>query len=453
MRVCIISPRHVSYNPRVVKEADCLADVGYEVTVVAICNHPVLARLDEELMASKNWSLITVDSRRQGKTWLFWLLMALRQKVCLIISRWCRVGWIIERATCRQGPELSRLASMVQADQYLAHHAEALPIACRAARYYKGKLGFDAEDFHTGMDGKSVPSYLWEGKRPEENLVKSIVLWHESQPQCTSGRNVEWLEDNYLSECDFLTAASPLIGMAYAIKYNLAHKSVVVIDNVFPLASEEELLEPHKEADSIRTVRLYWYSQIIGPGRGLETAVAALKNLPIEVELHLRGDVSIDFSKRLRLIAKDIKVENRIHFHPVVPPQALVSESARFDIGLALELDVETNRLLCLTNKIFTYLNAGLPVVATSTPAQADLAQNLGDVCVLCKPNDSESLAKSIMVILQRRNQFGTKVLRYEARKLAMEKYSWQKAEVKLLKIIRESLRSDKTYRNRCPSI
>ena len=47
-------------------------------------------------------------------------------------------------------------------------------------------------------------------------------------------------------------------------------------------------------------------------------------------------------------------------------------------IGLSLETDVSENRRLCLTNKIFTYLLAGVPVLLSDTPAQRALAPDLG---------------------------------------------------------------------------
>ena len=46
--------------------------------------------------------------------------------------------------------------------------------------------------------------------------------------------------------------------------------------------------------------------------------------------------------------------------------------------GLACEMPVSRSRQLCLSNKIFTYLAAGLPMVLSATPAQARLAQATG---------------------------------------------------------------------------
>jgi hypothetical protein len=49
----------------------------------------------------------------------------------------------------------------------------------------------------------------------------------------------------------------------------------------------------------------------------------------------------------------------------------MVQQASQFDIGLALEPGSTTNNRLAISNKIFTYLMAGLPVVVSLTPGQA----------------------------------------------------------------------------------
>ena len=80
MKICIISPRHVSYNPRVVKEADALDEAGHHVTVIAIRSHSHQTFLDEELMSSRSWRLLTFNYRKQNREWLQWLVSGVRQK-------------------------------------------------------------------------------------------------------------------------------------------------------------------------------------------------------------------------------------------------------------------------------------------------------------------------------------------------------------------------------------
>ena len=51
------------------------------------------------------------------------------------------------------------------------------------------------------------------------------------------------------------------------------------------------------------------------------------------------------------------------------------------------------NHRLCLTNKTFTYLAAGVPVILSRTPAQALLARDLGAAALSYECGDVDGLA------------------------------------------------------------
>ena len=69
-------------------------------------------------------------------------------------------------------------------------------------------------------------------------------------------------------------------------------------------------------------------------------------------------------------------------------------EMARgYDVGLALELMEVPNRRLCLTNKAFTYILAGVAVAMTDTPGQHALGVDLGAGAALVAAGDVNALA------------------------------------------------------------
>src|SRR4051794_40779505 len=55
-RICLISPGHMSFNPRLVKEADALAEAGYLVHVIAANNLRYLRELDRSILTQASWS-------------------------------------------------------------------------------------------------------------------------------------------------------------------------------------------------------------------------------------------------------------------------------------------------------------------------------------------------------------------------------------------------------------
>ena len=72
--------------------------------------------------------------------------------------------------------------------------------------------------------------------------------------------------------------------------------------------------------------------------------------------------------------------------HEPAPPDAMVGLCADYDVGLSLERGPVLNRLLCLTNKAFTYILGGLAVAFTDTPGQRPLAQDLGEGACSTRP-------------------------------------------------------------------
>ncbi len=82
------------------------------------------------------------------------------------------------------------------------------------------------------------------------------------------------------------------------------------------------------------------------------------------------------------LIAQE-KVGDRIKIIPPVPYEDLLSWTASADLGLIVyDPDHSPNVRMCLPNKLFEYLMAGLPVLATPLEAVADLLKtyNVGRI-------------------------------------------------------------------------
>jgi len=71
----------------------------------------------------------------------------------------------------------------------------------------------------------------------------------------------------------------------------------------------------------------------------------------------------------------------------------MVRLAAEYDIGLATEVSATLNRDICLTNKIFTYLLAGMPVLATDTSAQSEMATSMPDVVFVYPQQNAQALA------------------------------------------------------------
>src|SRR5271169_1403799 len=96
-RVCLISPGHVAFNPRLVKEADALSSAGFAVHVIAANNLKHLRPLDEPILQAAAWSFElvgggseTLDFLRRGRTKAAKKMLELSNSENLRLYQWAQ---------------------------------------------------------------------------------------------------------------------------------------------------------------------------------------------------------------------------------------------------------------------------------------------------------------------------------------------------------------------------
>jgi len=409
-RICLVTPAHLASNPRLVKEADALQAAGYEVHVVAHRYFPVLDSADATLYSAASWARTVVDTTRGPCAFFAKLLRRLARR--RLAAGATASPTLASRAHHAAIPALAAAAARVRADLYIGHCLAGLAAAGLAAHRVHARLGFDAEDFHPA-----------ETRETETDPVEIA--------------SIRAIESTWLPRCSHLTASSPLIGAAYAKRYGI--RNPVTLLNVFPLA-EAPASPVSPESAAGNPPLLYWFSQTIGPGRGLEPLVGVLGRLKTPCALRLRGLPSPDFPDTLRALARAAGFSGPITFEPLGPPQEMMTLAASADLGLSLEQSSPLNRDLCLTNKVFTYLLAGVPVALTPTSAQLALAPALGGAGLYLDLNRPAEAAATLDTWL------GDPVRRAAARsaawRLGRELYHWEHEIPALLSSVETSLAS-----------
>jgi hypothetical protein len=111
------------------------------------------------------------------------------------------------------------------------------------------------------------------------------------------------------------------------------------------------------------------------------------------VELHLRARPIPAYLESLRALQSAVAPALRLIVHDPASPDDMIALTQPYDAGLACEEPYVLNRRLCLTNKIFTYLAAGVPMLLSRTPAQARLEPELGDAAFGYDCGDVQGLA------------------------------------------------------------
>jgi glycosyltransferase involved in cell wall biosynthesis len=410
LRICLIGVANPSNNPRLLREADLLSQ-QHEVRVVCQGSSRAAAEADARLLARGSWRLQRLDHPRTDwlpsdagrPRWLRSVLIRGRRRLAEEAFHFIKATKLAEYSVCTSYPELRRLAVAEPADWFIAHTQPALSAAAAAARRWNARLGFDCEDLLTETGDKF----------------------------CAANRLIE---QKYLRQCDYITATSNAMAEHVASTYHI--KPPVVLYNVFPLALAQGVRPPSQRPAHWK-LRLHWVSQTIGPDRGLQDAFKACAGLADQVEIHLRGRLSEVHRAVLLGEAERWGVAGCLHFHPRIDPDKLIASIAQYDVGLALERPQNRNYSLTVTNKIFSYMLAGLAVVATEIPGQREVLSEVPGAGVLYPAGDAKSLRDALEVwIRDGRKLHHAQQVAWDA---ARTKYCWDIEQRKFLALFGRS--------------
>ncbi|MBX9745640.1 MAG: glycosyltransferase [Hyphomonadaceae bacterium] len=418
-RICIVTTGHLSTNPRVVKEACALQEAGCRITIVCGDYIPGASALDRKI-ARADWTLrqVPFGGRVAARP------VHMRQRAGQAVARAIvKAGLtntnIVAAANHPALADISAATCEAPADLYIAHYVAALPAAVKAAQLHGARYAFDAEDFHLG----DLPD------RREHSFDKALI---------------RSIEGRWLTGAAYVTAASPLIARAYVETYGISEPTIVL--NVFPRTYAPPAPTPRGTA--VPGPSLYWFSQTIGPGRGLETAVEAVGLAQAKPHLHLRGTPAAGYRDCLRKFAASQGVTDRLHFHEPLPPAELERAGAMFDVAYVGETCETTNRAICLTNKLFSALTSGLPIVASAVPAHNEIAPRLEGAMSLFQVGDAHGLAAQLDGLLCNPGRLAT--ARARAWSLGQSTFSWETEAPRFVERVRGALLA--THREPVPS-
>lgn len=113
--------------------------------------------------------------------------------------------------------------------------------------------------------------------------------------------------------------------------------------------------------------------------RGAEELVEAMKYLSEASLLIIGGG---DVVEKLKQLVRQNGTEDRVIFLPRMPYERMMHYTAAADLGFTLDKDTNLNYRLSLPNKLFDYIQAGTPVVASNLPEVRNIVETYGVGCI-----------------------------------------------------------------------
>jgi glycosyltransferase involved in cell wall biosynthesis len=386
-RILILTNGPLCRNPRAWKEAQTLAESGMQVHVIGVRHRLDSEAYDIKLMQRARFTRAMVDYGASNLTQWKPLWRRIRRRIggTLVAHLNLHSSWALPAAQ-----SLLKAARAWPADLTIAHNEAPHWVGLHLIQEGR-KVAADIEDWYS------------EDLLPEDNLRRPLRL-------------IRRQEAALLQRAIYCT--TPSHAMAHALHSRYGGTCPSVLTNSFPL-------QPNPLLRSMNSIpSFYWFSQTLGPGRGLEPFIKAWGMTHQPSRLTLQGECSPTFQADL-LNLLPLHRRPDLEFLPFVSPDDLLPSIAKHDIGLALEQPFIRNRDLTITNKIIQYLNAGLAILASETQGQKEVLAQSPAVGSLINLEHPPILASWLDKWIQDRPALETR--RRAARALAESTYCWEK--------------------------
>lgn len=224
-----------------------------------------------------------------------------------------------------------------------------------------------------------------------------------------------WLEKLLFPRVKHISTVNDSIAEIYSKKYN---KEIVVIRNV-PLSKSQP-----KPAPTFSNVVIYQGN--IKLGRGIDLMVQAMRYLD-NIQLWLVGG-GTEYIEAIKEMIQREGVQEKVRFWGAIPFEDLYPLTCQARIGLSLEDKSGLNTELSLPNKLFDYIQAGVPVIASDLPEIRKIVQHY-EIGLILEKRNPQALATLIQGLFN--NQPEYQRLCANARKAA-QVLNWENEQQKL---------------------
>lgn len=369
----------VYLDSRVIKEADSLTNSGYKVTVFGV---------DDGWKAPAtphifNIELVKVKSR------------ALRSKAMLPL----KIIELIVRAHFR--------IATTKVDALHCHDIAPMIIAWPISKIKRIPLVYDSHEleYDRGIPNKWMN---WLNRQYEALFIRRVD--HIIVSEGDSRANV------------MIEKYQPLPPMSY-------------VRNCPPL-SPSKTTNNHSIKDILNlrnNVKIILYIGFIFPNRGIEELIEAMsitKNQQCVFVLMGGGIIT----NNMHQLINQHGLENRVHQIGPFPYQEVINYARESDIGVCLYKNTGLSDFLGTPTKLFDYINAGIPVIASNFPGVKSIFNEHQDLCTLTNPESPTEIALAIDHLLLI-SATTSRQIQNNMRRLHSEKYNWEIQELELVAI------------------
>ncbi len=254
-----------------------------------------------------------------------------------------------------------------KADIFLSNDLDTLAANYSVSKIRNKKLVYDSHEYFT-----EVPELV--------NRKKIKFFW-------------EKLERFILPKVKYSYTVCQSIADIYNKKYGIDMK---LVRNI-PECIEEKDISNSEIIPEAYNKKIILYQGSVNIGRGIEFVIDAMKYIDDAVFLILGdGDLKNKFQKQV----KDSGLSEKVIFKGKIPFKQLISYTRKADVGITIEENIGLNYYYALPNKLFDYIRANVPVLASHLP-EIEKVVNTYDIGCFIENHNPEHIAQKIKYMLQ----------------------------------------------------
>lgn len=230
------------------------------------------------------------------------------------------------------------------------------------------------------------------------------------------------LERIILPKIKYAYTVSESIALTYNKLYNIDMKIIRNVPNHYDI----EKIIPKKGPKQIL------YQGSLNIGRGLEQMIDAMEFIE-NCELIIIGDGDITNQLKERIHSKNLN--HKVTLKGRIPFENLMIETQKADLGIALEENLGLNYYYALPNKLFDYIQAGVPVLVSPFPEMQKIV-NKYEIGTVYDHKSPQELAKTINEIFVLKNRY--QKWKHNTDKAAQE-LCWENEEKILMQLYKQA--------------
>lgn len=332
-RVVMLVSNDLSIDGRVQKEAQALADAGYEVFVVGIGSKVA------DSLKDKPYTLVLTRPMYKGKPLTPALgeehiFYPIRVFTNLTVGAYRQKKWVSEYNSSKYGiqvarPEMQSLVESLNPDIVHSHDLDTLWAGYNAAKKCGAQLVYDSHEIYLELH------FLSDLFKPDYAEIEAEIF-----PQI-----------------DGFVTVSPEVGQYLCKKYNSDIEPVVTYNG------GTHIVEAARPLDG--RIKMFFQGAFAHDRNNLEL-IEAMPQLKEYATLTLQGWG--EDKEAYEALIKKLHLEDSVFIIDPCGPLEVVDSASNYDVGVINSKCIDENFRHTLPNKLFDYMCAGLAIASTDLP-------------------------------------------------------------------------------------